>query len=314
VLFDPPPCPLCGAARATLDRTLRRAEVTDEWRRWLDLDIGGELEGFVDIPQWRCVQCGLVFFPAATAGTGRLYEALQRFPWYYVADKWEYAEALRDIPDGARLCEPGCGAGDFLLQAIAARQVRALGLELNPHAVHAARTRGLPVEARALEAVASEQEGQFDVVCSFQVLEHVPNPGEHLRAARAMLKPGGRLLLGLPNTDSFLGREDNILDRPPHHISRWSLAVVQRAFPALGFRVVRSATEPLIAFHTRSFLVAQLRSRLARHLPRPLAWLVMRPRVLNALEWVLLRTGWHRVFLGQTLYVMAEATEPGSHR
>ncbi|MCX5760906.1 MAG: methyltransferase domain-containing protein [Gemmatimonadetes bacterium] len=301
-----PPCPLCGATRVTLDRTLFRAELVDEWQRWLQLDISGELQEFAEVPQWHCGDCGLVFFPGGASGSGALYEALQRFPWYYLADKWEYDEALIDIPQGAHLCEAGCGRGDFLARAIAERGVHALGLEINEDALRTARAHGLPVAAQSLETLSAEQPARYDVLCSFQVLEHLANPGEHLRAAHALLKPGGRLLLGLPNTESFLGREDNILDRPPHHVSRWSLDVVQRAFPALGFRVVRSAVEPLTAFHTRSFLLAQLRTRVANRLPRPLAWLVMRPRVINLLEWVLLSTGWHSLFRGQTLYVFAE--------
>lgn len=299
-------CPLCSSSHARLERSLRRSTLVDEWREWPGLDISKELPGLDEIPQWRCENCGLVFFPGESSGSAKLYEALQKFPWYYLADKWEYGEALHDIPVGAHLCEPGCGRGDFLAQAIAARGVIALGVELNADAASTARDRQLPVQVRSLESVVTDRRGEFDVVCSFQVLEHVSNPGEHLRAAHALLKPRGRLLLGLPNTESFLGREDNPLDRPPHHVSRWSAAVVRRALPALGFRVVHTSNEPLTAFHTRSFLVVQLRTRLAARVPAPLARLILHHRILDVLEWVLLRTGAHRLFRGQTFYVLAE--------
>lgn len=300
------PCPLCFSRDVIVDRALKRSEIVEEWRRWPGIDISEEMKSVEDILQWRCGDCGLVFFPGEASGSGMLYEALQRFDWYYLAEKWEHDEALLDIPLGAHLCEPGCGRGDFLARTIAERGVSALGLELNAEAARAAHARGLPVQVQSLESVAAERPGQFDVVCSFQVLEHVANPGEHLLCAHRLLKPGGRLLLGLPNTKSFLGREDNPLDRPPHHISRWSEGVLRRALPALGFRIVRISTEQLTAFHTRSFLVANLNTRIADHLPRLLARCITNWRVIDLLERILRTTGWHRWFRGQTLYVLAE--------
>lgn len=303
-----PACPLCARANVTLERTLHRATLEEEWSHWAGIDISGEMAGLAEIPQWRCATCGLVFFPASAAGSGRLYEALQRLDWYYLAEKWEHDEALRDIPEAASLCECGCGRGDFLARVTAERRAAVLGLELNESAVREARDRSLNVRAQSLESLAAERPGVFDVVCSFQVLEHVANPREHLQAAHQLLRHGGRLLVGLPNNESFLGKEDNLLDRPPHHISRWSPAVLHAALPGLGFRVLRIATEPLLAFHTRSFVAAELRDRVARHLPRALARLVMNWRVLDSLTWLLLRTGAHQLFRGQTMYLLAERT------
>ena len=73
-----------------------------------------------------------------------------------------------------------------------------------------------------IEDHADQRPGHYDAVTSFQVLEHVTEPASFLRACVKALRPGGRLLLGVPNNDSFLGLlEDNWLNMPPHHMSLW---------------------------------------------------------------------------------------------
>src|SRR5690606_13692892 len=48
--------------------------------------------------------------------------------------------------------------------------------------------------------------GSFDLVTLSDVVEHVPDPQRLLREARAMLKPGGHLLIETQNVDSWFAR------------------------------------------------------------------------------------------------------------
>ena len=63
--------------------------------------------------------------------------------------------------------------------------IEASGIDVNPDAVAQARIEGLPVQSLDLQTVAREHAGQFDAVCSFQVLEHTADPGEFPGTASA---------------------------------------------------------------------------------------------------------------------------------
>jgi SAM-dependent methyltransferase len=149
---------------------------------------------------------------------------------------------LREL-DGlapGRLLDVGSGKGAFLA---AARDAGwdALGVEYAPEAAEAARAT-FGVDVIVGDFLEVRQLGTFDVVTMWHVLEHLTNPMGALAHAAESLKPGGRLLVSVPNLDSLqarLGGDDWFhLDLPRHlfHFTPRSLTtLVERA----GFRVDR---------------------------------------------------------------------------
>jgi SAM-dependent methyltransferase len=96
--------------------------------------------------------------------------------------------------------------------------------------------------------------GPFDAVCSFQVLEHVCNPGDFIREAIEMVKRGGKLLFVVPNSAGFEGLGYDLLQYPPHHMSWWTpncFRALQRFFP---LRLEKLISEPLAHAHIDSYL------------------------------------------------------------
>jgi len=93
------------------------------------------------------------------------------------------------------------------------------------------------------------------------VLEHVEDPKAFLQACVTLLKPGGRLCIGVPNNDSYLGQqrfEDASLNLPPHHATRWgvrSLRALESVFP-LSLRRLRC--ESLLPQHAPEFITVNL--------------------------------------------------------
>ena len=86
--------------------------------------------------------------------------------------------SLHGGASGARLLDVGCGDGRFLAAAADAGWAP-VGLELSLAALRPAPT--------------------FAAITFWDVLEHLPDPGSALRAARALLAPGGVIALSLPS-------------------------------------------------------------------------------------------------------------------
>jgi 2-polyprenyl-3-methyl-5-hydroxy-6-metoxy-1,4-benzoquinol methylase len=196
----------------------------------------------------QCEDCGVKWYANAPAGDAAFYVALQKHEWYYESDKSEYAFARRHVAAGDRVLEVGCGRGAFHSHLDANVVYR--GLEFNQSAVDLARAAGLNVEICDLKTAAEMQSGQYDVVCHFQVLEHVSDPFEFMRDSARVLKPGGRLLVAVPAEDSFIGlAESSWLNMPPHHLTRWTDKALQAAFVQAGVEPTESWHEQVSALH-----------------------------------------------------------------
>jgi 2-polyprenyl-3-methyl-5-hydroxy-6-metoxy-1,4-benzoquinol methylase len=214
--------PLNGSSDVALVESIATNQIINDWKTQFGIDITAELKGINCIEVLRCTQTDLVFFsPAGLAGSASLYGQLQRISWYYSEDKWEHKLAIGFLQAGSRVLEVGCGTGAFVaLAKQAGFDIR--GIELSAAAVETATSRGLPIILDDIARIADAEPGTFDAVCSFQVLEHVPNPRQFIEACVRAVRPGGLIVFGVPNGESFLKYTYDLLDLPPHHMSRWS--------------------------------------------------------------------------------------------
>lgn len=97
--------------------------------------------------------------------------------------------------EATRVLEIGCSAGQFL-DAVTPHVKEAVGVELDPEAAAYARERtGCSVYARLSDL----PKGTFGLLCYFQVVEHLTNPLEEIRAALPFLAPEGVVCIEVPN-------------------------------------------------------------------------------------------------------------------
>jgi SAM-dependent methyltransferase len=127
---------------------------------------------------------------------------------------WAGAQLAGDVLDF------GCGAGEGTA-AMAPHTTSILGVDVAADAIEHARAHnpGPNVSYETIDDVVPRPGGSFDVVCSFQVLEHVADPDAYLAEARRLLRPGGVLLLATPDRRTRLLRWQRPWNR--WHVREW---------------------------------------------------------------------------------------------
>jgi SAM-dependent methyltransferase len=162
--------------------------------------------------------------------------------------RWRYWRGLRRPPLAAlrdrepgRLLDVGSGRGDLGV-TLRGRGWDVTGLEPAPDACEAARRRGVATVQGTLTTIgAGALAGDYDAVVFQHSLEHVAEPLDDLRAAHALLRSGGLILISLPNFGSWQARRFGAdwfhLDLPRH----------RSHFTALGLDELmrRAGLEPL---------------------------------------------------------------------
>ena len=154
--------------------------------------------------------------------------------------------AARAPLQGATVADVGCGGG-LLSEAMAKEGADVTAIDLAPDLVKVARLHGLEsgvkvdYRVQAVEDLAAERPGAFDIVTCMEMLEHVPDPASILRACAALLRPGGRLFV-------------STLNRTP---AAFALAIVGAEYIA---RLLPTGTHKYSEFIKPSELAAWLRA------------------------------------------------------
>jgi SAM-dependent methyltransferase len=145
--------------------------------------------------------------------------------------------ALRTyFPHSTTMLEIGCGTG-FVLGGIARAlpDLRLVGGDLFPAGLAVAAVRAPRADLLQIDARRIPYEEEFDVVGAFDVLEHIEQDEDVLRAVRRTLRPGGGLLVTVPQHPWLWSAVDDFA----RHVRRYRRRELVEKLRQAGFEVVR---------------------------------------------------------------------------
>lgn len=243
--------PLNGSSNILLEKEIPSAYIVDLYKKQLDIEVDKYFKGIETVRLYECLETGYRFYhPFNTDGDSAFYEGLQKHSWYYMDWKWEHDIASKHIRPADSILEVGCARGGFLA-GIKSYCAKGVGLELNVSAAEAAREKGLTVFSQTIQEHARLHPEKYDMVCSFQVAEHISSIREFLQASLDALKVGGLLVLSVPDNNSliFLSNHDISLNMPPHHMGLWDANSLIKLQEIFRMRLEEMKFEPLQEYH-----------------------------------------------------------------
>jgi len=159
--------------------------------------------------------------------------------WWYTGRRKilaGFVEAIcRKVTDRRpKILDVGCGTGANLLML--SQYGDAEGVDVSEDALAFCRERGLDrVRLGAGEELPYE-DGTFDLVTAFDVVEHMDDDLAGLREMRRVLRPGGRVFLFVPTFMFLWGLQDDV----SNHRRRYRLPELQRVLEQAGFEIERA--------------------------------------------------------------------------
>ena len=234
-----PPCPITGEPAIQHVQSVTTRLLTDLWRYTplFRVDARPSFKDLEKLDLWES-PTGLYFFDPRPEGDHAFYATLYENiggsrRWSSKRKGWrrEFDVAAGYVKPQDRVLDVGCAFGGFrdLIP-----QARYTGLDPN-----IAKQDPLgQVFDESLADHLSRSAGTYDVVCAFQVMEHLADPLTFYKELVQAAKPGGLIVVGVPQAGSAMTRIPNCLvNAPPHHLTWWTT-------DALAELARRGAVEP----------------------------------------------------------------------
>lgn len=262
-MSDPFACPLCGSNKLTelfrvsslfVSRQLIPGVANDRQKRCktaIEKCWSGQHASY-----YRCQHCSFDFAYPFQAADASLYSLIYHAESNYPAEKWEYTITLdhigrfiKKLSHQPKLIEIGAGNGSFLKlllnNIMDAEQLSAT--EYSEAGVKAIERLGISCFSRNFSSL-TEQDmgGKLDIVCLFQVLEHMTDMHFFFEKLNQFTLKGARLYLSVPNHyhRCFFERHGFYYDLPPIHVGRYNVNSLAALSEKHGWHILQHLVQP----------------------------------------------------------------------
>ena len=252
----------------------------------------------------QCQECGLIYqthrptlaemgahyppeYESYALPPGKQTPRLLKLAYDY--GKFKRTRIITRVKGGGHLLDVGCSTGTFLLAMREKPGWQVSGVEISEHAAQIARDDyRLEVFTGTLDEAAFPAD-TFDAVTLWDVFEHLHDPSGTLHEIHRVLKPGGVLVLRVPNADSWdaklFGKTWAGLDAP-RHLYVFGRKTLQQILEKAQFRVDQWSCEigsyPTFVLSVRFWMVQQgwkpgPRAQITRWLSHPVVRVLFSP-------------------------------------
>jgi 2-polyprenyl-3-methyl-5-hydroxy-6-metoxy-1,4-benzoquinol methylase len=181
--------------------------------------------------------------------------------WWYRARRDVLASVIARkvaLPPVAQILEIGCGTGHNLSMLARFGDIDAIEIDENSREI-AAKRLGRDVGASPLPELSGVPERHYDMVALLDVLEHIEDDRAALRAIAKRLRPGGSILLTVPQFPWMWSGHDVA----NHHYRRYTKKTLRAAIAdaGLNLQLLQSFNSLLFPLAAADRLVARVTGR-----------------------------------------------------